>query len=74
MIPTITNTVPNICKIVKLSPKKRVARRIVEKGPRPAMMENWDEPIRMIAAEIRKEGRTVAKTAIIIPIMYTPAG
>ena len=66
-IPIITTKAPNNCSNVKVSFKKIAAKIIVEIGPAPATIAKFEELIILIEADTKKDGITVAKTAIKKP-------
>ena len=67
----ITTNAPNSCNKVSLSFKKIAAKTMVEFGPIPATIAKFEELIIFIEADTKKEGITVAKTAIKNPNIYT---
>ena len=72
--PKITITDPKYCKRLNVSPKNITAKMIVEIGPIAAIMAKFEELIRFIDSDTRKEGITVAINAIKKPNRYTCHG
>lgn len=66
-MPTTTIKAPNNCNNVKRSFKTIAANVIVDIGPIPATMAKFEELIIFIEADTKKEGITVANTAIRNP-------
>lgn len=71
MIPVTTNNDPKNWTTVKLSFKKIDANIMVDIGPIPATIAKLEELIILIEVLTKKEGITVAKTAIKSPKPYT---
>lgn len=69
--PEITNKVPMICIQVILSSKKKYASTMVETGPIPPIIEAFEEPIRKMPSESKKEGSTVLSKAMVSASKYT---
>lgn len=73
-IPKITTKAPNNCNKVSLSFKKMPAKTMVEIGPKPAITAKFDEVMRFMDSETKKDGITVAKIAMRKPNTYTSQG